>query len=477
MEVYFNYERGNTNANELVFSLLFFSQRKLKQRSEKGYTMFKKVLIAILAILVCTVAAGAFYIHSKLNKINTEELDSEKLIVNEDLAEDLGDGYTTFAVFGVDSREGELEKGVRSDCIIVANLNNETKEVQLVSVYRDTILDMTDGSLHKSNSAYSYGGAEQAVNMLNMNLDLNITDYVTVDFTAVAEAIDLLGGVEINIKEEEVEYLNEFLGETASAAGKEAVEVTVAGLQTLDGVQATTYARIRSTAGGDFTRAERQRIVIEKMVEKAKISDFNTLNKIIDKVLPGIKTSFTSKEIINYARYFAEYKLTDSTGFPMEKTADRITGIGSVVIPVTLESNVRQLHEMLYGTLNYQVSLQVAGISKVIEEAAGTQEAQSNDEIYNQYYEDTEEDRQQEKGSSGSGSSSGSRSGSGTGGNKKNGSSSSGNSSQGNGNSNSNNNTPTPSVPGEKETAPEQSEQPEPPAEEVPVENTNRTVP
>jgi len=163
--------------------------------------MFKKVLISAVVILVCAVGASAFYIYSKLNKINTEALDEEKLIVNEDLAEDLGDGYTTFAIFGLDSREGELEKGVRSDSIIVANLNNETKEVQLISVYRDTLFDMTDGDLHKANSAYSYGGAEQAVNMLNMNLDLNITDYVTVDFTAVAEVIDLLGGVELDVKE------------------------------------------------------------------------------------------------------------------------------------------------------------------------------------------------------------------------------------------------------------------------------------
>ncbi|MGL6202523.1 MAG: LCP family protein [Lachnospiraceae bacterium] len=359
--------------------------------------MFKKVMIGIVLILICTVGTGALYIYSKLNKINTEELDSENLIVNEE-AEDLGEGYSTFAIFGVDSREGEMEEGVRSDCIIIVNLNNETKEVQLISVYRDTLLDMTDGELHKCNSAFSYGGADQAVNMLNMNLDLNISEYITVDFTAVAEAIDLLGGIEIDVKEEEIEYINDYLAETAAITGKTAIQIETSGTQVLDGVQATTYARIRSTAGGDFTRTQRQREVIEKMLEKAKQSDLSTLNKIIDELLPGIKTSFSAKEIINYARFFAEYEFVESAGFPIEKTPVQITGIGSTVIPVTLETNVIKLHEMLYKTENYRVSSKVAEISRKIEDLSGQHEAQSNEEIYNQYYEDLEEDRQQEKG-------------------------------------------------------------------------------
>ena len=157
---------------------------------------------------------------AKLGKVKREVIPKEKIVVNV-LEEDVGVGYTNFAVFGVDSREGEMEKGTRTDCLIVASLNNETKEVRLVSVYRDSFLDLSDGTLQKCNAAYSYGGAEQAINMLNMNLDLDIQDFVTVDFTAVSDVVDLLGGIEIEIQEEEV--------------------------------QATTYARIRSTAGSDFT--------------------------------------------------------------------------------------------------------------------------------------------------------------------------------------------------------------------------------
>ena len=165
-------------------------------------------------------------------------------------------------------------EGNRTDCIIVASLNNETKEIKMVSVYRDTLLDLSEGTYQKCNAAYSYGGPVLAINMLNMNLDLDIQDYVTVDFGAIADAIDLLGGVDIEVTEEELPYINQYIPETANSAGKSANYLSSAGLQTLDGTQATTYARIRSTAGGDFTRTERQRPCNREKFEKAKSADW-----------------------------------------------------------------------------------------------------------------------------------------------------------------------------------------------------------
>ena len=241
----------------------------------------------------------------------------------------------------------------------------------MVSVYRDSLLDIGEGTLNKCNGAYSHGGAKQAIDMLNTNLDLEIEDYVTVDFAAISDVIDLLGGVEIEVSEVELPYLNKFLGETAQVAGKKANPVTKAGMQTLDGVQATTYARIRSTKGGDFKRAERQRYVIEKMVEKALKADLATINKIIDVVLPKIKTSLSATEILNYAKSFNKYTLGDNIGFPIEKTTDTLPGLGSVVIPVTLESNVVQLHEFLYGEEDYQPSSKVQSISSKLQKKVG----------------------------------------------------------------------------------------------------------
>lgn len=361
-------------------------------------SVVKKVGICLGSVALCLMASGVIYVAAKLGKIDTETIDAEDIIVNKE-AEETGEGYTNVALFGTDSRVGELEKGTRSDCIIVASLNNKTKEVRMVSVYRDTLLDIKDGQLQKCNAAYSYGGPTQAINMLNKNLDLDIQDYVTVDFSAIASAIDLLGGLDIEVKEEEVKYLNKFVDETASVSGKKANKITTAGLQHLDGVQATTYARIRSTAGGDFTRTERQRLVIEKIVEKAQNSDLATINKIIDEVFPSIRTSFSIAEILSYAKDFAEYSIGASSGFPFDKTTDTISGLGSIVIPVTLEDNVKQLHDFLYGEKEYQPSSEVVSISAAVVNRVGQREATDESTLHSQTYTESEEDRAQENNS------------------------------------------------------------------------------
>ncbi len=358
-----------------------------------------KIAVCLGGVFFCLIATGVIYVAAKLGKIETEEIDQEDIVINAEVEEklaDLGEGYLNVALFGVDSREGDLGEGTRTDCIIVASLNKETKEIRMASVYRDTILDLSEGTLQKCNAAYSFGGPTMAINMLNMNLDLDIQKYVTVDFAAIADVIDLLGGLDIEILEEEVEPLNQYIGETATVAGKDAYFVSGAGLQHLDGVQATTYARIRSTAGGDFTRTERQRIVIQKIVEKVQQSDLKTINSIIDTVFPKIATNFTIVEILNYAKYFTEYKLGANTGFPIDKTTDTISGLGSIVIPVDLTDNVSQLHEFLFGTNNYVPSSTVNTISGNIIMRIGQRDVTSDEELNNQMYETSPDDMAQE---------------------------------------------------------------------------------
>lgn len=356
----------------------------------------KRIAVCMGGLILALGITGVAYAASKLNKLDTEEIPAEDIVVNKQ-AEEAGEGYTNVALFGIDSRSGELEIGTRSDCIIVASLNNKTKEIRMISVYRDTILDIKDGQLQKCNAAYSFGGPTQAINMLNKNLDLDIQDYATVDFAAIANAIDLLGGIEIDLKPEEIAPLNKFVKETARVAGKKAHTVSEAGLQQLDGVQATTYARIRSTAGGDFTRTERQRLVIEKIAEKAQQSDLATINKIIDELFPTIKTSFTATEILSYAKDFMKYKIGDSSGFPFDKTTATISGLGSIVIPVDLESNVQELHKFLYDKEGYQPSSEVQAISGAIVSRVGQREATDDSTLNSQIYTPTAEDKAQEQ--------------------------------------------------------------------------------
>lgn len=361
-----------------------------RSRAKKGnwftrMKMWQRVLLILICLILCVIFGAVVYVYAKWSKIDTQEIKAEDIIINEEVKMnkevDLGDGYTNVALFGVDSRDGSLGEGNRTDCIIVASLNNETKEIKLVSVYRDTLLDLSEGTYQKCNAAYSYGGPVLAINMLNMNLDLDIQDYVTVDFGAIADAIDLLGGVEIELTEEELPYLNQYLTETANSAGKQSYFIGSSGVQLLDGVQATTYARIRSTAGGDFTRTERQRIVIEKMFEKAKSADLATINEIIDKVFPQVSTSFTLTELFKYATAYSEYTLVGNMGFPQDNYTDMLSEIGSVVVPDDLVSNVTKLHEFLFGTTGYTPSSTVQTVSSNITYTANTTQS-SSEETY-----------------------------------------------------------------------------------------------
>ena len=377
-------------------------RRRSRRKKGNWFTrmkMWQRVLVCFAGVLLCLAGSAGFYVMAKWNKIDTQEIKAEDLIINEEVKQnkeiDLGDGYTNVALFGVDSRDGNLGKGNRTDCIIVASLNNETKEIKMVSVYRDTLLDLSEGTYQKCNAAYSYGGPVMAVNMLNMNLDLDIQDYVTVDFGAIADAIDLLGGIEIDVTDEEAYYISEYLQETADSAGKEAHFLDYGGHLLLDGAQATTYARIRSTAGGDFTRTERQRLVIEKMFEKAMTADLGTINAIVDAVFPQVSTSFTLQEVLTYASAYNQYTLGDNMGFPADNTTDTLSELGSVVIPQDLVSNVTQLHEFLFGTTDYTPSSTVQTINANIintVNSASSASSSDSDEGYGEDYSDDSED-------------------------------------------------------------------------------------
>ena len=353
---------------------------KRRRKRKKTFVWFKNLSITkkILLIFSCVVLLVAFalvvYVSSKFSMLNQEEIEPDEFIFN-DFEEEVGVGYTNFVLFGGDSRTGAVDKDLNTDAIIIVSLNNETKEVKMVSVFRDTLLDLSNGNIQKCNAAYSRGGAKQAINMLNMNLDLNIQKYVTVDFGAVVDVIDMLGGIEIDVSEAEMKATNAYIPETARVAGKEAVYLSEPGLQVLNGVQATTYARIRKGVGDDFARTERQRLVIQKAAEKAMKADLLTLNKIIDTVFPQVSTNLTMTEILKYAKDVTKYKIGESAGFPFDRGTGTIPGKGSCVFPVALDSNVQQLHEFLYGTTEYQPSKKVQSISSEIEYLVGNSQS------------------------------------------------------------------------------------------------------
>lgn len=343
-------------------------------------SLSKKKKIAVIAggsagvIVLGLAVAAIIYVANIFGKLDTQEIKEEDIVVN-DLADTVGEGYTNVVLFGGDSRSGNVTKALNTDSIIIASLNNETKEVKLISVYRDTLMDVGKGSIKKCNSAYSLGGPAQAINMLNMNLDLDIQKYVTVDFGAVSDLVDLVGGIEVEVSEAERKAVNKYIEETAMVAGKKANKLTKSGLQRLDGVQATTYARIRKGVGDDYARTGRQRLIIQKVFEKVLKSDLSTINKIIDKLFPQISTNFSMTEVLSYAKDVTKYKISDTTGFPFEKGSGTIPGRGSCIFPITLKKNVSLLHKYMYGTEDYQPSSKVVSISGAVAEIVGNRKA------------------------------------------------------------------------------------------------------
>lgn len=350
--------------------------RRIRRRSTLSRVMFA------LEIIVLVVLMGGLFVYAKLGKLNHETINEEEIDVNESVTENqVMKGYTTIALVGIDSRDDKLKSDWNSDTMIIASINNDTKKVKLVSVYRDTYLCLgedEDGnnSYGLANSPYCTGGAKKMINMLNKNLDMNISDFVTVNFQAVAETVELLGGIDVEMKKEEVIHLNNYCVETSEVTGMDYTPLKeIEGVHHLNGVQAVAYARIRKTSGNDFRRAARQREVIYKIVEKAKNSSIATLNTVLDKIFPMIYTSLTEKEILSMGMDMLSYDIEDQTGFPFDHlygdtVKEAMDGV-DCVLPITLESNVIKLHEFLYPEDSYVPSNEVKTYSQEIIDKSG----------------------------------------------------------------------------------------------------------
>lgn len=357
------------------------TDRQKRVRRRRRRNTLSRVMFA-LEIIVLVVLMGGLFVYAKLGKLNHETINEEELDVNESVTENqVMKGYTTIALVGIDSRDDKLKSDWNSDTMIIASINNDTKKVKLVSVYRDTYLCLGEdedenNSYGLANSAYCTGGAKKMINMLNKNLDMNISDFVTVNFQAVAETVELLGGIDVEMKKEEVVHLNNYCVETSEVTGMDYTPLEeIEGVHHLNGVQAVAYARIRKTSGNDFRRAARQREVIYRIVEKAKNSSIATLNTVLDKIFPMIYTSLTEKEILSMEMNMLSYDIEDQTGFPFDHlygdtVKEAMDGV-DCVLPITLESNVIKLHEFLYPEDSYVPSNEVKTYSQEIIDKSG----------------------------------------------------------------------------------------------------------
>ena len=349
-------------------------QKQAKEKRKKKKIILKVILVILITLLVIVLAAGAAawaFINGKLGQLKTETIDINNIGISDEVREELQD-YRNIALLGIDSRADDYGTGNRSDCIIIASLNQKTENIKLISVYRDTyVYVMENGTkrLDKITHAYSYGKAENALKSLNEALDLNIKEYVTVNFDAVVAAVDALGGVTIDIDSSELNYINDYIDATSQSSGIKSKHISKTGRQTVDGVQAVAYSRIRYTSGGDYKRTERMRTVVEAMMKKAKTLSIGQLNSFANTILPRISTNITSGDILGLIPSLASMSVDESIGWPYETkgiTLDRWYGI-----PVTLESNVKKLHQEAFEQADYEPSETVKEMSNAIIKKTG----------------------------------------------------------------------------------------------------------
>ncbi len=351
------------------------SGRKGGGKNGRGGKKKARRNIIVVEIVVLLLLLVIFFLWNKFGKVNWDNINMDEIEVNnlDTETEELLSNYTTLALFGVDNRSnGNLDSG-NSDTIILVSINNDTKEVKMLSVQRDTYLQITEGTYRKCNYAYNHGGVETAIGMLNTNLDLKISGYVSVDFYALATIVDDLGGLELEITQKMIDTDNPETHQNALAGYIAEVENVLnyypneeegwkysdcyfdsPGTYTLNGAQVVGYCRNRYAVDNDYGRAENQRKVIKLLVEKAKKADVATLNKIADDVFPSISTSLSLSQVLSMAASVGDYEIVDSTGFPFALNAKTISKTtGSVLVPCTLTSNVVQLHEFLYDQQDY----------------------------------------------------------------------------------------------------------------------------
>ena len=342
------------------------SKRRKKKRSSK--TKRWGIIFGIELVLILILIPVVF-VYAKLSLIQTasaSDVDKANIVINNDVdatTQKALKGYRNIALFGVDSRDGSLQTGARSDSIMVISINQETKVVKITSIYRDTCLKVPGYGFTKATHAYAYGGAELSMSMLNTNLDLDITEFATVDFGVLAKIIDAVGGIDLDISDAEYSLINPLIDEQNSVTGSDSEHISGPVYQHVNGTQATAYARIRKI-DSDFKRAERQRIVLSKVFEEAKSANIGTLLNIIDTILPEVYTNMTSTDLISLANDIFNYNIADQTGWPFEKETGTLPSDGlSYVFADSLEQNVNELHEYLFDNEEYTPSSTVSDIS------------------------------------------------------------------------------------------------------------------
>ena len=360
-----NEEIKNTTIkpNNEVKDLIAIEKKKKRRKSILKILLIIFVVFIIIDLILAL--SGYFYLKSKLSKIQYVPIDKSQIYIDEAVKSNLAT-YRNIALFGIDARKDTFSKGYRSDCIMILSLNEQTKEAKIMSLYRDSYLDIDEYGLDKVTHAYSYGGPKLALSTLNKNLDLNITEFVAINFDTVRTVVDKVGGINMHITKEETKYINGYIDELNRIYKTNTKHITKEGDYKLNGIQALSYARIRYTEGGDYKRTERMRDVLNLVFEKVKHLSIPELNDLADEILPHVSTNITENEIMAMIPQVASINITDNFGFPYHKKGQMINKV-YYSVPTSLEDDVKELHKQLFNEDDYTPSKTVKSIDKKID--------------------------------------------------------------------------------------------------------------
>lgn len=362
--------------------------RRGGENGKKKPVLFKALiaaLIAVLAVVLILIVWKVKFSEPEYYKVEREDTgEEEKEEEEEETGVSHDSGSEDFVIFGVDTRSTNLESGTRSDSIMIVHVDHDGQTVKVASIYRDCMVHIEGYDYEKITHAHSYGGPDLALSTINENFDLDIEKYLTVNFISVGDLIDEIGGIEQDITEEELEYINSYIDEVNEVRGTDSAHINVSGTHTLDGTQAVAYSRIRYTSGGDYTRSERQRSVLFAVFEAAKEMEADDRVELAEEMIEEINTNYSTNDLTSMLYYLSQYEITEMTAYPQVFYSGTVDGAW-VEVPVTLVDMNESLHEFLYGETDYTPSETVQSYSNTLQEKAGTANNDLRDE------EDTEE--------------------------------------------------------------------------------------
>lgn len=322
-------------------------RKKKKKKKSLGFKIFIGFLCVILAIAV----VGGGYVIGLLNKMDNIELNKDNLGIVEDEFKEYENvnKIKNIALFGIDATDGETG---RSDSIMIATLDPVHNKLKITSVMRDSYVSIDGYGQDKINHAYAYGGPELAIKTLNENFGLNIEDFISVNFSSLPTIINILGGIDIEITQEELEYINSYIDDINVKDRTNSPHISYAGVQHLDGTQALAYSRIRYTSGGDYERTQRHRTVLNALFNKLTSTSVASYNSLLNEVLPYVQTNLSAADILSLGtKVLGIGNNLEQDRFPRDGYAEGTMIDGVYYLTFDKEATVQQMRDYIFNDL------------------------------------------------------------------------------------------------------------------------------